>query len=256
MRRGPALGTVVLVVWAGCARPEPTDVEVEVRSVGIDSLSQSPVVVLQDRDHSTALPIWIGAAEAQAIAMEIEGVSPPRPMTHDLMKNLLVQSGVEVRRVVIGDLRDRTYFARIYVHAGGRDVEVDSRPSDAIALAVRLRRPIFVAAGLMKGETAIDIDRAFGSDTLEARGVSVQALSAELAEHFELVSGEGVLVASVADGAGAVRSGDVILAVNGDRVLGLAHFIDKMRSLGAAAVTLDVSRAGERLRITLPAPPA
>ena len=247
---------LLLGFLAACTKSEPDDVEVEVRSVGVDSLSNSPVVVLQDKAHRTALPIWIGASEAQAIAMQIEGVNPPRPMTHDLMKDLLVQSGVELERVVISDMKDRTYFAAIHLRAGGKGVSVDGRPSDAIALAVRFKKPIFVAKGLLTGEAAIDIQKAFGSDTIESRGITVQALSAELAEVFDLASASGVLVSRVADGVPDLRRGDVIIWVNGEAVETLAQFAETMGKLGSATAHLRVQRGGSRFEVAVPAPPA
>ncbi len=253
MRRlvGVGLGLVLGLAGAACSRPESTEVEVDVRSVGLDSASHAPVVLLQDKDRRTGLPIWIGPAEAQAIAMELEGVRPPRPMTHDLMKDLLVQSGVEVRRVVIGKIEDRTYFARIHLRAGRGDVEVDSRPSDAIALAVRLEKPIFVARALMAGETAIDIEQAFGAESVDARGLTVQSLSAELAEVLEIHSASGVLVSGVAEGVQGVRRGDIVTAVNGVEVRGPGHFAQTIASLGAKIARLRVERDGRRFEVDL-----
>ena len=142
---------------AACRTQEKSEVEVEVRSVGFDNASNAPVVVLQDHDRKVALPIWIGPAEAQAIVMQMQGINPPRPMTHDLIKEMLDGAGVEFRKVLIQDLKDSTYYAQIFLHAGRQDLQVDSRPSDAIALAVRFHRPIFVARALLKGDSAIDL---------------------------------------------------------------------------------------------------
>ena len=143
---------------AGCHQKEKTEVEVEVRSVGFDNASHAPVVVLQDHDRKVALPIWIGPAEAQAIAMQMEGINPPRPMTHDLMKTILDDAGVQFDKVIIQDLKDTTYYARIYLRSGRQDLQVDSRPSDAIALAVRFHRPIYVTTALLRGGTTIDLE--------------------------------------------------------------------------------------------------
>jgi uncharacterized protein len=246
-------GAGVLLLLAACSKAETTEVEVEVRTVGMDRISQSPVVLLQDKGHAIGLPIWIGPAEAQAIAMQLEGLSAPRPSTHDLMKNLLVQSGVELDRVVIGDLIDRTYTAQIHLVADGRGVEVDSRPSDAIALAVRFKKPIFVARALLRGSGAIDIQKMFGSETLELRGLTVQALSADLAEVFGIDTVEGVLVSGVAPGLAGIQSGDRILAVGGRPVLNLSQFAEQMRAVGGAEVTLQIERSDQQLEVVLPA---
>lgn len=254
MRRAAITVVALAIVLAGCSRPESGDVEVEVRSVGLDNLSHSPVVVLQDKAHRTALPIWIGANEAQAIAMQLEGVNPPRPMTHDLMRDLLVQSGVDLQRVVIGDLKDRTYFARIHLANGRREVAVDSRPSDAIALAVRLKKPIFVARSLMTGEAALDVRQTFGADTVELRGITVQEVSADLAEILEIDEAGGVLVSGVGPGTAELRRGDVIVAVNGTAVGSLADFVEAMEAGEGEEVRLRVAREGEDHEVALPAP--
>jgi bifunctional DNase/RNase len=238
-------------ILSACRAKEKTEVEVEVRSVGFDNASQAPVVVLQDHDRKLALPIWIGPAEAQSIAMQMQGVNPPRPMTHDLIKTMLDRTGVEFRKVVIGDLKDSTYFARIYLHAGRQDLEIDSRPSDAIALAVRFHRPIFVATALMHGATAIDLQHAApGSNVLKVAGVSVQDMTDELAEYFSLPPGKGVLVADVDKvSPEGLRRGDVILEMNGAVITGVADFQAKLAAKSGTQVHLSVQRGGERINI-------
>jgi bifunctional DNase/RNase len=249
--RLPALAVLAATLLANCEKKESAEVQVEVRSVGFDAASSSPVVVLQDHDRRVALPIWIGPAEAQSIAMQIEGINPPRPMTHDLMKSILDVAGVELDRVVIRDLKGSTYYAMIYLHSGHRDLAVDSRPSDAIALAVRFKRPIFVATTLLKGESSIDLLReAPAAATAKLGGVTVQNLTDELAEYFSLPPGHGVLVADVTtEAASGLRRGDVILEVNGEAVSGVGDFETKMQALAATGGGLSVQRAGERIRV-------
>jgi bifunctional DNase/RNase len=108
-------------------------------------VSNSPIVVLKDEEEKFFLPIWVGIFEANAIALQLENVTTPRPMTHDLLKNMIGELEGRVMRIVINDLRDSTFFAQIRVLTGGRTLEVDARPSDAIALALRTEAPIFVA---------------------------------------------------------------------------------------------------------------
>lgn len=247
-----AAALVLSLAASGCSKPEPAEIEVEVRSVGLDGATHAPVVVLQDKDRRTGLPIWIGPAEAQAIALELEGVRPPRPLTHDLMRDLLLQSGVELRRVVIGKIEERTYYATIHLRGGRGDVEVDSRPSDAIALAVRLDKPIFVARALLGGETAIDIERAFGAESVDVRGLTVQSLSPGLAEVLEIERTEGVLVAEVGEGVAGLERGDIVTAVNGVEVRGVGQFADTLRDLGGATARLRVERRGRRFEVELP----
>jgi bifunctional DNase/RNase len=119
-------------------------IKMEIKGLLMDPVSNMPVVILRDLEGGLFLPIWVGIFEANAIALEIEKVSTPRPMTHDLLKNLLTELDTRVERVVINDLRENTFFARIHLIRGDSSLSVDSRPSDAIALALRSRAEIFV----------------------------------------------------------------------------------------------------------------
>lgn len=120
-------------------------VRMKVKVVGLDQNSMVPVVIITDRDEKGFIPIVIGPAEAGAISHGLEGKKPPRPLTHDLLKNLVETFNAKVDRIVIHDLRDETYFARICLKTRDGEVEVDSRPSDAIALALRTDAPIYVS---------------------------------------------------------------------------------------------------------------
>ena len=116
-----------------------------IKGLMLDPVSNSPIVVLKDEEEKFFLPIWVGIFEANAIALQLENVTTPRPMTHDLLKNMIGELEGRVMRIVINDLRDSTFFAQIRVLTGGKTLEVDARPSDAIALALRTEAPIFVA---------------------------------------------------------------------------------------------------------------
>ena len=120
-------------------------VEMVVESVRVHMLSNRHVVILKDVEHDRYLPIWIGAWEASAIAMRLQGVSAERPLTHDLFVAALAQLGVRLDRVVVSELADETYHARLFLDRDGTEVEIDARPSDALALAVRCEAPIFAA---------------------------------------------------------------------------------------------------------------
>jgi hypothetical protein len=124
--------------------------EVRLTAVRVDLQSNTPVVLLQEVAGERSLPIFIGAPEATAIAFAIQGVEVQRPMTHDLMKDLLDALGAHVERVVVSEVRDATYFAEIHLTVAGRALELSSRPSDAIALATRTHSPLFVADELME----------------------------------------------------------------------------------------------------------
>jgi uncharacterized protein len=121
------------------------EIEVKIRALMMDPNSGTPIIILKDVNSETMLPIWVGAYEANAIALEIEKIAPQRPMTHDLLRNLIVEMGAHVARVVVTALRDNTFFAVIEMSTNdGTNVLLDSRPSDAIALALRADCPIFV----------------------------------------------------------------------------------------------------------------
>ena len=121
------------------------EIEVKIRGLMMDPNSGTPIIILKDVNSDLMLPIWVGAYEANAIALEIEKIAPQRPMTHDLLRNLIVEMGAEVKRVVVTELRDNTFFAVIEMTNGeGEAISLDARPSDAIALALRADCPIYV----------------------------------------------------------------------------------------------------------------
>ncbi len=126
------------------------EVEMKIRALMMDPATNMPIVVLKDTGGDAVLPIWVGIYEANAIALEIEKVSTPRPMTHDLIKNLLTGLDARVHKVVVTELRDDTFFAVIWMERDGHIISVDSRPSDALALALRLDCPIFVDDEVLK----------------------------------------------------------------------------------------------------------
>src|SRR5580658_1815145 len=120
------------------------ELEVKIRGLMMDPVTNMPVVVLKETTGSGVLPIWVGIYEANAIALEIEKVETPRPMTHDLLKNVFLGLDVRVQKIVVNDLKDDTFYAIIWVEREGQTMTIDSRPSDALALALRMDCPIFV----------------------------------------------------------------------------------------------------------------
>jgi hypothetical protein len=125
-------------------------VRMRVAHLGLDRSTNTPVVILQEEGGERTLPIWIGAPEANAIALEMQGAKPERPLTHDLMKHLVTGLGGELRRVVISGLRENTYLAELLIYRGGDVFEVDARPSDSIALALRMHAPIYTNEELLQ----------------------------------------------------------------------------------------------------------
>jgi len=126
------------------------EVEMKIRGLMMDPVTNMPIVVLKDVSGESVLPIWVGIYEANAIALEIEKVATPRPMTHDLLKNLLHGLETQVRKIVVNELREDTFFAVIWLERDGHIISLDSRPSDALALALRMDCPIFVDDEVLK----------------------------------------------------------------------------------------------------------
>ncbi|HWX53708.1 MAG TPA: bifunctional nuclease family protein [Verrucomicrobiae bacterium] len=142
------------------------EVEMKIRGLMMDPVTNMPIVVLKDTASDTVLPIWVGVYEANAIALEIEKVTTPRPMTHDLMKNLLLGLDTHVHKIVVNELRDDTFFAVIWMERDGKVISIDSRPSDALALALRLDCPIYVEEEVLKNskQASTSADRVSSED--------------------------------------------------------------------------------------------
>lgn len=131
--------------------------EMKIKGLTLDPLTNMPIVILKDLEEERALPIWVGIFEANAIALEMESVPTPRPMTHDLIKNILEGIQANVSRIVVNDLKDNTFYAVIFLSLNGNEVAIDSRPSDAIALALRVDAPIYVAKKVLDEARSIDL---------------------------------------------------------------------------------------------------
>ncbi len=134
------------------------NIPMTIKGLMLDPVSNSPIVVLKDDAEETFLPIWVGIFEANAIALHLESVETPRPMTHDLLRNVLSALEATVSQVVINDLQESTFYAKIYLSAAGKDLEIDARPSDAIALALRVKAPILVADHVLEQAQTIEPD--------------------------------------------------------------------------------------------------
>jgi len=119
-------------------------IEMVIKGLMVDPITNMPIIILRDRDGHRVLPIWVGIFEANAIALQIENVTTPRPMTHDLLRNIIEDLQATVQKVVVTDLKENTFYALIHLLRDGESVAIDARPSDAIALALRARAPIFV----------------------------------------------------------------------------------------------------------------
>ena len=201
-----------------------------VKGVTIDPQGNTPVVILAEPQGDRAFPIWIGLSEARAIALTIEGVATPRPLTHALLHNILTDLKVEIVRVVITDIQNSTFYATILLRQEQRTLTIDARPSDAIALALQAKVPVFVTRELLDAVRTVALqDPALPPPSTKTLGMHVQSLDAALASVFHLASTDGVLVASVETGGQAERHGihrgDVITGVDGKPIRDLQDFL-------------------------------
>jgi bifunctional DNase/RNase len=139
-------------------------IEMTIKGLMVDPITNMPIIILRDEEGQRVLPIWVGIFEANAIALQIENIATPRPMTHDLLRNVIHDLKADVQKVVVCDLKENTFYALIYVTVGGESVAIDARPSDAIALALRTRAPIFVEESVIDNARSID----FGAEKADS----------------------------------------------------------------------------------------
>src|SRR6202048_3989215 len=132
-------------------------IEMNIKGLMVDPVTNMPIVILRDKEGQKVLPIWVGIFEANAIALQIENISTPRPMTHDLLRNVIQDLKASVQKVVVCDLQENTFYALIYLRLNGETVAIDARPSDAIALALRPRAPIFVEDSVIDNAKTVSI---------------------------------------------------------------------------------------------------
>ena len=143
-------------------------IEMTIKGLMVDPITNMPIVILKDKEGDRVLPIWVGIFEANAIALQIENITSPRPMTHDLLRNIITDLDGHVDRVVVSDLKEHTFFAVIHLTVKGERVVVDARPSDAIALALRTRAPILVEETVIDNAKTVDFaPEAADSDRLQ-----------------------------------------------------------------------------------------
>ena len=239
-------------------------VPVELSTVGLDGRTGTPIVVLREPVSGGVLPIWVGVMEAQAIALALHGVVTPRPMTHDLMASLIAELRAEVDEVVVTDLRNNTYFGMVRLKvAGERKVrDVDSRPSDALALAVRTGAPIRVVRKILAIAPEFEFIAPDGpNQVVQAMGMTVVLATPSLRRQFKLGDLPGIVITSAYGTARdkGLRRGDLITNINGKVIEEPAEFFDAVRATKPRApVRVTYWRSGETKTIELPAdlPPA
>jgi len=221
---------------------KPAFIEMEVKGIRIDPVSQSPVVILADKDKKKGLPIWIGLVEANAIDKELRQVSSSRPMTHDLLHSILTQTHMKIKEVKIVDLKEQTYYATLFLILNKGVIEVDARPSDAIILALKSQAPILVSSKILE-------QQGFALSKKEERGerygIRIQELTPSLASHFNFKGQKGVLVSEVISGsisqASGIKAGDIITKINSKEVGGIQEFEEMF----------DTAKAGSMVQILL-----
>jgi bifunctional DNase/RNase len=237
---------------------EPATLESRVKTLVIDPTTQTPVVVLETVADNRLLPIWIDVPEARAIALELENVTMPRPLTHDLIRSILQSVGATLQRITITELRNNTYYAQLTLAVKDKVVQVDSRPSDAIAVAVRMKAPIFVSTQVLERSKAVPVPAARLEQIHKKLGLQVQDLTPELAKLFDTQQQRGVLVTDVSAGAASkagIQRGDIIAKAN-DQSIGSASDLEAglQNAKPASQLRLEVIKKGKPITIVIDLP--
>lgn len=228
--------------------------KVKVKGIVFDRMTQNPVCILMTEDESKFVPIWIGFAEAMAIDMVMKNIKPPRPMTHDLMKDIIEKLGGKVERVSVTDLRENTYFAYIKVRVGDKVYYIDSRPSDAIALALRTGSPIYITQKIL--DVSIKVP-ATETKIFEVLGVSFQIITPELESFF---GSKGIVISNVEKGSpadGKLKRGDIIVQINGKTIYDEEDIREVLRSIKeqkSKVLELSILRKGKKEKVSIDIP--
>ena len=247
----------VALLLGSCLSSESELLPVNVKGVVMDPETQAPVLFLVDPDTERGLPVWIGLSEARAITLGLQEVTPPRPLTHDLMKRMLDLLNARVERVVISDLKENTYYATLNLRSGRRTWEVDSRPSDAVAIALKFDAPLYLSRALVQKGVLVDLRSPSVQSPVERMyGFVVQDLSPEVARYFEFGKEKGVIVTEVTRGRPAeeagLRKGDIIVRLGRRSVEGKQ---DLENALGdedkAESMIVEVYRKGKTLSLKI-----
>jgi len=256
----PWLSGVLLSQGYAAANVSTNLLELQVKGITVDPNGDVPVVILEAPTSHKAFPMWIGKQEAQAIAIELQDVPVPRPLTHMLLKNILTNLQVKVERIVIHDLQDNTFFASIYLQQGQSSHTIDARPSDAIALAIATKAPIFVAPHVLQAVQTLPTQPTEPPPALVAKkfGMHMQTLDERLARAFQLPHAGGVLVAFVEEHSQAaqdgINRGDIIMRVDGKAIKTLDDLMGVLATDGPEQHILNVIRQQHEVTIRLQPP--
>jgi len=225
--------------------------EVKIDRLVMDPSSMQPVVLLIDSTGKLIMPIWIGPNEAAAIQGELEGTKPPRPMTHDLLECVIQRLNGTVQRVVITQEKEGIYYAIIVLEKDKTLIELDARPSDSIAIALKFKAPIFISQSLFKGKAVLLQEQ---KNIEESYGLTVQELTPILAESFSFKKEKGILIADVKEGSRAEKDGfqggDILVEIGEQKiedVVSVRSALEKMRGLA----TVKIFRKGSFSTLTI-----
>jgi bifunctional DNase/RNase len=263
MTKGLCFGTFLLACLISSfdliASEPPSTVEMKVKTITLDPTSQTPVVLLEGLQDKALLPIWIGNAEAASIAMELEHVATPRPLTHDLMRNILKGLGATLNRITITEIRNSTYFANLTLQYKGQEFQIDSRPSDAIALALRMKAPIYASPQVLAKARKLPVPSKQSEELRQTFGIHAQELTPELAGLFDMPVQRGVLIADVelasAAAQGGLQRGDLILKVNDRTIQTVAELESSLQaSKKSRQAKIEVLRKGKNTTVVLNLP--
>lgn len=255
-----ALSAVVFAQGAQLsAAQDAVLVETKVKTLTLDPFTQSPVVVLETLTDKKLLPIWIDVPEARAIAMELEQVKAPRPLTHDLIRNMLQSLGAQLQYAAVTELRNDTYIAVLTLSVKGQKVELDCRPSDAIAVALRMKSPIFATAQVLAKSKPLPAESGRAGLAQTKLGIQAQDLTAELAKLLDSEHQSGVLVASVESGSIAMKAGiergDIITQANDTTIQSADDLESVVQAVKAPAqLKLEVIKKGKPTTVVIDLP--
>jgi uncharacterized protein len=253
------LSLLFLFPMSPYAAQETSSVETKIKTLMLDPNTQSPIVVLETVTDKKLLPIWIDVPEARAIALELEHVATPRPLTHDLIRNIIQGLGATLQRVMITDLRSNTYFAVLFLGFKGQDLQIDARPSDAIAVALRMKAPIYASTQVLAKSKSL---LAPGTQTRELQmrlGIQAQDLTVEIAALLDIPFHRGILVVDVAQGSVAmvagIQRGDVITKAN-DQAIQSTHDLEALvqSKKTEPRIKLEVIKKGKSTLIVIDLP--
>ena len=226
-------------------------VRVNVHQLVVDPASRQPVVTLSDPDEKRALFIWIGLPEARAIYSERQGIEHQRPLTHDLLENIILKSKGQIERIVITHTRENTYYATIVLQRPDSLIDIDARPSDALVMALKFNAPVYVERDLFE---KMSLPLESRTDTEESYGLSLQALTPDLATYLSYESDRGILVSGVRKGSRAetdgLMTGDIIAEIDGRIVADLASFLQTLEEI-QSPLEAKIYRNGRFLSITV-----